>query len=244
MTQTEGQKPLGIKAYGSIPHLPSSRLGPGDHHVSPGQARICCEKVRDRHDLIVVQEKLDGSCTAVAKINGAILPLGRAGYLAYTSRYEQHRLFAEWVWTHVERFDVLLQEGERLIGEWLAQAHGTRYHLTHEPWVPFDLMVGQARVTLDELTERVTRYGFTPPHLVHAGGPISVDAAMEQVEPSWHGAIDPVEGVVWRVERKGQVDFLAKYVRPDKIDGVYLPEQSGKDAIWHWGPCKEQHDPD
>jgi hypothetical protein len=45
-----------------------------------------------------------------------------------------------------------------------------------------------------------------------------------------------VEGAVGRVERRGVVDFLVKYVRPDKIDGVYLPEISGKQAVWNWHP--------
>jgi hypothetical protein len=53
-------KPLGQKAYGSIPHLPGSRLGEGDHHVSEGQAIIATKKARDKNDLIIVQEKLDG----------------------------------------------------------------------------------------------------------------------------------------------------------------------------------------
>ena len=39
-------KPLGHKAYGSIPHLPNSRMGPGEHHISPGQAKIATEAVR------------------------------------------------------------------------------------------------------------------------------------------------------------------------------------------------------
>ncbi|WP_202614648.1 RNA ligase family protein, partial [Escherichia coli] len=76
------EKPLGRKAYGSIPHLPGSRLGPADHHCHEGQARICCEKPRDRHDRIIVTEKLDGGNVAIAKVNGAIFALGRAGYLA------------------------------------------------------------------------------------------------------------------------------------------------------------------
>jgi len=54
-------KPLGRKSYGSIPHLPGSRLGPGDYHAHEGQARIATEKARDKHDKIYVQEKLDGS---------------------------------------------------------------------------------------------------------------------------------------------------------------------------------------
>ena len=50
----------------------------------------------------------------------------------------------------------------------------------------------------------------------------------------FHGAVDKVEGAVWRVERKESFDFLAKYVRPNKSDGIYLPEVSGKEAIWNW----------
>ncbi|HYF69139.1 MAG TPA: hypothetical protein VD884_13440, partial [Ohtaekwangia sp.] len=58
-------KPLGGKSYGSIPHFYGSRLGPADHHCSPGQQVIATEKKRDRHDYIIVQEKLDGGNVGV-----------------------------------------------------------------------------------------------------------------------------------------------------------------------------------
>lgn len=64
------EKPLGGKAYGSIGHLPHSRLGAGDHSVPDGQSKICCGKTRDKHDRVIVQEKLDGSCCAVALVAG------------------------------------------------------------------------------------------------------------------------------------------------------------------------------
>lgn len=48
-TTTKPRKPLGRRAYGSIGHLPGSRLGPGDHHVPEGQGRICTERTRDGH---------------------------------------------------------------------------------------------------------------------------------------------------------------------------------------------------
>ena len=228
-------KPLNAKAYGHIPHLPGSRMGEGDHHVSPGQARICCQKARDRHDRIIVQEKLDGTCVAVARVNGTLVPLIRAGYPAISSRYEQHRLFAAWVYERLARFD-LLDEGERLCGEWLAQAHGTRYRLTHEPFVAFDILRGQERATYDEFSQRVAG-AFVIPSLVQARTPLSIERAMELIGPQGrHGAVDRVEGCVWRVERQGKVDFLAKYVRPDKVDGCYLPEVSGQEAIWNWRP--------
>ena len=228
-------KPLGMKAYGSIGHVPGSRMGSGDHHVHPGQAKICCESVRDSHDRIIVQEKLDGSCTAVTKINGEVIALVRAGWPAITSPYEQHQMFANWVLLNWERFNNVLNEGERLVGEWLAQAHGTRYNLQHEPWVVFDLITGHTRLPFDDLTQRLAMTTFIQPAIVNYG-PTSIEKAMQLMGAGEHGAIDPAEGVVWRVERRGVVDFLAKYVRPDKVDGCYLESVTGADAVWNWKP--------
>ena len=229
-------KPLGYKAYGSIPHLSGSRLGQGDHHVSPGQDKICCEATRDKFDTVIVQEKLDGSCTAVAKLDGQILALNRAGYLASTSPYEQHQLFAYWVRLNAAVFYDVLKEGERLVGEWLAQAHSTRYELPHEPWVAFDLMEDYVRQPYDVMMHRLEETGIATPQLLHRGGPLAISLAVDAIQTSGHGAVDPVEGAVWRVERKERVDFLAKYVRPGKQDGIYLPEISGKEAVWNWRP--------
>lgn len=230
------EKPLGQKAYGSIPHLPGSRRGPGDHGLSESQARICTEKARDKHDIIIVQEKLDGSCVAVAKINGDIVPLGRRGYRALTSNFTQHHHFHHWVMNNKRRFDNLLEEGERVVGEWLMEAHGTRYNLPHEPFVMFDIMRGHDRSLLSSVGMRAQANQFIIPRLIHHGSPMSIEAALAALEPSGHGAIDPVEGAVWRVERQGKVDFLGKYVRPDKVDGCYLKEISGKEAVYNWGP--------
>ena len=236
MNKTSPPKPLGYKAYGSIPHLVGSRLGNGDHHVSPGQDKICLVQTRDKFDEIIVQEKLDGSCTAVTKLDGSILALSRSGYLATTSPYEQHQLFAHWVRLNAAMFYDVLEEGERLVGEWLAQAHSTRYALTHEPWVAFDLMADYIRQPYDVMMQRLAGTGIVTPRVLHRGGPLSIDDAVNAIQTSGHGAIDPVEGAVWRVQRKGRVDFLAKYVRQDKQDGIFLPEISGKEAIWNWRP--------
>lgn len=232
---TKNQKPLGIKCYGSIGHLPGSRRGPGDHGVNDGQYRICCERVRDMHDTIIVQEKLDGSNVGAAKIGGEIVALNRAGYEASTSPYRQHRMWAAWVRLNAARFSSLLNEGERVVGEWLAQAHGTRYDLHHEPFVAFDLMVGGTRACYSDVKDRLSKHGFISPFsVVSVGDPVSIDAAMDHIgEYGHHGAVEPAEGAVWRVERKGKVDFLAKYVRPGKIDGKYLPGAGGAVEVWN-----------
>jgi hypothetical protein len=242
------RKPLGIKSYGSIAHLPGSRIGVGDHKCHDGQKRIATEKARDRHDQIIVQEKLDGSNVGIACLNGEIYALTRAGYLASTSPYEQHHHFETWVKKNKNRFLAVLGEGERLCGEWLMQAHGTRYELKHEPFVAFDLMTGATRLVFDEFIKRIGLGDFTSPHLIQHGLPLSIEQALIILGTyGFHGALDPVEGAVWRVERnelirpggserRWQVDFLVKYVRPDKVDGCYLSEISGQPSIYNWMP--------
>ena len=230
-------KPLGRKAYGSITHLPGSRLGPGDHRCDLGQARICTVSSRDRHDRILVTEKLDGANTAVVKHHGTILALSRAGYRTDHSLYAHHQMFAAWVLSRQDRFDALLNEGEQLSGEWLALAHGTRYMLSHDPWVVFDgFDAAHRRWLWAQLEDRVGDQ-FVLPRVLHAGGSLSVEVALAMLGATgFHGAQDVPEGAVWRVERKGQVDFVAKFVRSDKVDGRYLPEITGGDPVWNWSP--------
>lgn len=230
------KKPLGRKAYGSIPHLPESRIGPGDHHCHEGQARICTAAKRDKHDNIIVTEKLDGSCVAVARVEGTIHALGRAGWPALTSPHFQHRLFHDWAMGRETLFLDLLSDGEVLIGEWLAQAHGTKYDLAgHGPFAVFDLTKGGKRLPYARLVERVNgRLSMVP--LLHEGGPVSIALVLDKLGNGHYGALDTAEGAVWRVERKGQFDFLAKFVRLDKVDGLYLPEQTGHEAVWNWSP--------
>jgi hypothetical protein len=218
-------KPLGGRAYGSIGHLLTSRLGPGDHHVHEGQHRIATEACR-RGDTIIVQEKLDGSCCAVALApNGELLALGRKGYLATTSPYPMHHLFAHWVAANEDRFRAVLRPNERIVGEWLDQAHGTRYRLPHEPWVAFDIFdCAGRRLTVEQMGVRLGGI-FVMPKVLSVGPPISILEALDidhLGNYGHHGALEPAEGLVYRVEREGRVDFLAKYVRHGKVDGRYL----------------------
>jgi ATP-dependent RNA circularization protein (DNA/RNA ligase family) len=227
-------KPLGRKSYGSIPHLPNSRLGSGDYHAHEGQARICTEKARDKHDIIIVQEKLDGGNVGVVKLNDKIIAITRAGYLAIDSPYETHHLFSKWVEQEKYRFYDLLNEGERVCGEWMLHAVGTKYNLPHEPFVAFDLMIETERLNYAAVKSRLNEYGFIMPNLIHIGKPISVNEALEKMElTNPHGALEEKEGLIYRVERKGKVDFLCKFVKHSKVDGKYL-----KDNILNLTPLK------
>ena len=240
-TNEKAAKPLGKRVYGSIPHLPGSKVGPGDYTIEAGQARIATEKPRDKYDEIIVQEKYDGTNVAIAKHNGEILALTRRGYLADSSPFAQHHYFARWVAQRRFLFDGLLREGERLSGEWMAQAHGIRYWVDGSPFVAFDLFIENKRALYNEFSKRVTPY-FSTPRLLWRGGPLPTESAMFLVRNDrMHRrlyAIDDPEGVVYRVERKGKVDFLCKFVRADFVPGCFLPEISGRPEVWNFDPRK------
>lgn len=229
------------KCYGSIPHLPGSRVGRTDKYVAPGQARIATHKPRDSHDLVIVQEKLDGACVGVYRDNDAFYPLTRGGNLAVRSQFVHHHYFKLWAENRLARFQQVLQDGERLVGEWLALAHGTRYFpervMGWEPFVAFDIMRGTRRLPYKQFVERVQGVFQIPP-LVHSGGPISVERARELHPISEYGG-EHVEGYVWRIERNEYakngpcVDFLAKWVDDAFEPGRLLPEMSGS-LVWNW----------
>jgi hypothetical protein len=238
------KQPLNMKNYGSISHLPGSRMGKSARKCDSGQAKIATVKIRDKHDRVIVQEKLDGGNVGVALVDGILYPLTRSGYLASESTLEQHWRFSEWVYSQQDRFMAVLKEGERICGEWLLQAHGTRYYLQHEPFVAFDLMVGNTRTPHAEFLQRLKAGAFVTPKVIHEGEALSIKRAIEILNVyGFHGATDPIEGAVWRVERnketgiKGKrqwiVNFVVKYVRAEKIDGYYLPFISQQPPIWN-----------
>ncbi|MFN2359440.1 MAG: RNA ligase family protein, partial [Desulfotignum sp.] len=166
-----------------------------------------------------------------------LYPLTRAGYVANTSPFEQHHVFYSWVFKNADRFLSVLKNEERLCGEWLLVAHGTKYNLHHEPFVAFDIFTNKHhRMTFDDVNNRLSQL-FVTPHLISDGEPMQISDAMSILgQYGFHGAIEQIEGAVWRIERnvlndknRGnaggrhyEVDFLVKYVRPDKIDGKYL----------------------
>lgn len=229
-------KPIGIKNYGSIPHLSNSKIGPGDYFITEGQERILTLKARDKHDNILVFEKYDGSNVGVAKLENKIFALTRSGYEASTSPYKQHHYFANWVKKRELLFADMLQNGERITGEWLAQAHGLVYKIEVEPIVFFDYFTpNNERILFEELGAKAIEYGLQLPRQLHEGQPITVEQLLPLLNQKTKGieSVELPEGMVYRVERKGKVDFLAKWVRFDFPTGKYCIGVEENDLIWN-----------
>lgn len=190
-----------------------------------------------RGDRIIVQEKIDGSCVSVANIDGEIVALTRSGYRCQDVTYEHLRLFEHYVEECKDALIKLLQPNERLVGEWLPMAHGTEYDPNHPDFslfTAFDIFRDDKRILFDEFKERVDNCAIRRAYALHDDSvALSVEDALDILgEFGFHGAIEQIEGAVWRVEREGRVDFLAKFVRHDKIDGKYFNQEPN----WYWYP--------
>jgi len=218
------------KLYGKIPHLPGSRLGPSDRTADAALAARCVGPGRDG-DRVIVSEKLDGSCVAIVRETGGLVAYGRDGVPCAASRNDGRRAFAAWLAARAARDG--LDVGERLVCEWMALAHGTRYALPHGPAVAIDGF-GAERWTLDEVRRRAAAMGLPVARILHDGDALPVADALTRLgEHGHHGALDPAEGVVYRIERAGRVIGLAKHVRADKLDGCYLADETGGAHVWN-----------
>lgn len=212
--------------YGSIPHLSTSKLTQqADKKIEIHQEQILTKKARDWRDLIIVTEKIDGSNVGVVRKNGLLIAITRAGYQAKDSPHEQHHMFAIWCSEHISLFD-WLPEGWRICGEWCVMAHGTIYNITDEsPFVAFDIIDGDnKRMCYMDFATLCYKNNIPTVPLLHIGQPVSIKNALKLMGDGHYGNPDKPEGVVYRCERFGVVDFLAKWVRSDKEDGKYMKE--------------------
>lgn len=223
-------KPLGRKNYGSIPHLLSSKLGPGDHHIHEGQDKILTQKAR-KGDEVLVFEKYDGSNCGVARVNGEIIALTRSGYLAKESEFEHYHDFDKWVQNNHSYFK-FLEEGERVVGEWLGKVCSIEY-IYQEPFIAFDYMLSNnERLSWLNASFILELNHIQTARQLHQGGAINpsnlIDELNKLEDCMYHPAYaksEKPEGLVYRVERNGKVDFLAKWVRHDFVAGKYLDKR-------------------
>jgi hypothetical protein len=223
-----------MKLYPKIPHLPGSRVGSADRTALVDLAARCAGVGR-AGDRVLVSEKLDGSCVAVVRHAQGVAAFGRDGRPCAMSRNDGRVAFAAWVDRHGAPWRDVLAEGERLVCEWLALAHGTRYALPHGPAVAIDgYGADGVRWPFDEVRRRAAAMALPVVQVVHDGGAIAiVDAEARLGERGHHGALEPAEGLVYRVERDAVVVGLAKYVRAGKRDGCYLADHTGGEHVWN-----------
>ena len=234
MATSKPTKPLKGRNYGSIPHLSTSKLGFHDKFIEPGQESILLKKPRDKHDYFYVTEKLDGTNVGILKKNGKLIPLQRSGYRCLDSPYEQHKQFYKWALGGGNncKFKELLNEGERIVGEWIWQASGIHYKVNRRKalFTAFDIFNSDnTRKPYSATYMLCMQYNINRPRLLYSSSKkIDLDFCIDRLNQPVKSDITPVdgqlpEGLVLRCERNGQFDFMAKWVRPDYLPGRYLP---------------------
>ncbi len=216
---------LYMKVYDSIPHLAGSNRGT-DALASCVTSDIATGVRSEPSALIFVSEKVDGSCTGVLRRGDRLVAMTRSGARAADSQALQLRLFAQWVDINQERFFRVLEDGELMVGEWLLQAHGTRYRFYHEPYMVHDIFneAHDSRLAYRSLQERILPGQFLTPELLYVGASgISIREAGKLLGHSgFLGALDGAEGMVWRIERRNRQPMLVKFVRPEFTAGQFM----------------------
>jgi len=223
------------KNYGSIAHLSTSKMSQqADKKIEAGQELILTSKGRDWKDLIILTEKVDGSNVGVVRKNGRLHAITRSGYEAVTSPHAQHVAFEKYLQNNRYLFD-WLPEGWRVCGEWCIMAHGTIMDISNEsPFVAFDIFNSEnKRILFLDFHATCKMWGIPMVPVLHIGQPVSIKNAIKLLGDGHYGKPEKPEGCVWRCEREGRVDFLAKWVRADKEDGKYLDS-----VIWNKGAEK------
>lgn len=244
-------KVLDYKPYNSIGHLPGSRTGESDSTIDKKQADFFTKEFPPIKCVLYLEEKMDGTNVSVVRKNGKIIPIGRSGYPCHDSNQEQHRMFYRWLMSNIDKFEKLLPgEDDRVVGEWMALAHGTIYPNLKSPFMAFDLYRNkvQQNVAIRRLDVEDVGLFNVPLLWLETSSAISTEDALNILN-----TINPdAEGVVYRLEKrkKGELELtdtipwmIAKLVKMDKEDGKYFKyidengqQQSKKpdEYLWNW----------
>lgn len=240
MTVDVSQKILPYKTYFKIGHLLKSRLGPSDKHVDQGTNDNLTKELPNQQSCVIVQEKLDGSNVSVAKHKGKLYALGRSGYDCAQSNQEQHRMFHQYMLDNLTHLNVYLKDGDHIVGEWLALAHGTLYPGLVFPFWGLDYFKQNKRQSILVAYQFFSFVRIPTPGILHIGGACTPERAQRIMEKRHPGR--DYEGFVYRLEEAGECKSIAKYVRPGKEDGKYLVDNKNNpsfEPIWNWaGACK------
>jgi len=133
--------------YPRTPHIESSRLQPGDSDLSQIPFSYIAGKI------IVVEEKLDGSNSAVSfDSDGTLLLQSRGHYLTGGAREKHFNLLKQWANIHRDAFYDVLGSRYVMFGEWLYAKHTVFYDNLSHYFFEFDIFDRQTGKFMDTPT--------------------------------------------------------------------------------------------
>jgi len=202
------------RAFASVQHLPGSKMiNNEDKLLGAEQVKWLTVRRRVSRDIVIVTEKVDGMNGSVLRRGDLLHPLIRKGYDCRANPLPWINDFAHFVQVNSERFMAVLEDGERICGEWMIKTHTLSYKLSHEPFIAFDIIKGSERLPYLEFIMRVRKGSFVTAGLVHMGEAIAPEMALQLLGGGYHGVVGEPEGLVYRYEdSKNRYICSGKYV--------------------------------
>jgi hypothetical protein len=210
-----------ILKYPRTPHISGSRLQPGDDDV-PVIAREALQS-----DLLVIEEKLDGSNSGISfAADGSLTLQSRGHVLTGGPRERQFDLFKRWANHHVAALREILGGRYVMYGEWLFARHTIPYDRLPHYFLEFDILDRESGEFL--ATEgRKQLIGGGPVVSVPVLGTGSVREIESFLGPSRCSSTELMEGLYLKREEGGRVAARYKYVRAGFLQAV-------ADSDSHW----------
>lgn len=223
------------RSFPHISHLPGSKMiDDEDKLIGEEDAGYVTCKTRLKDDMVIVTEKIDGMNACIYRKDDHLYPLMRRGYDCRTSGISWIRAFSRYVEDNATRFMSILENNERICGEWMVKQHTLSYNLPGEPFVPFDIIYGTGKNQIHcpyfKFRKIVSSIDLVPTGLVHAGVAIKPEDAMKLLGKGFAGVNGDPEGVVYRYENKDGIFILfSKFVANQTLgnDELFKAEDDG-----------------
>lgn len=220
--------------FGHIGHITGSKMiDSSDSLLSEEDQKkfICCK--RDKNDIVIITEKIDGMNAGVVKKNGLLYPVNRKGYdtrLMGQVRAELRQLgegWAIWVDDHYDLYDSILEEGERLVFEYAEFTHTLEYRFKCDPvFLLAKYDKNNRRLNYAALTELAQKHRIMQPPLLNIGVALPPSIVISQYPNGLIGVKDAIEGIVYSYEHNGEHESCAKFVS-NPIMGTVNPTDLG-----------------
>lgn len=216
--------------FGSIGHLKGSKLiDSKDKLLSEKEQYKYTICKRNKKDLVIITEKIDGMNAGVIKRNGLIYPINRNGYDSRTMGTVHKELqllgieWAKWVDSNYLKYNSILQEGERLVFENCIMQHTLKYEFKDEPvFLLAKYNSDNKKISFNELLSLARTYSIQQPPVLNIGVAISPEIIIQQYPKGIVGVKGEIEGIVYNYEHNGTHESCAKYVS-NPIMGTIKP---------------------
>lgn len=223
-------------SYPTIQHIKGSKMiDNADKLLGQREQDWLTVKTRSPHDVVIVTEKVDGCNVGVLRRGNELFPILRKGFDVLSNPLDWIREFHEYVDVRKDRFWSLLNDGERVCGEWMIKTHTLQYRMKHEPFICFDLITDNYRDNYLSARHRLKSNGFVTAGLVHYGTAIPAQVAIGMLGDGFHGVAGEPEGIVCRYESKDGFLFSGKYVSNTFVGNTEIFRQNIDSGIMnHW----------